>query len=91
LLAQRYSRPSPALFLDRDGEIIKDRDHICESPDNRWIKLAELFPRDELEDGYAAQFCKVYRAPAKPFRMALRSLLHVAPRPCGSVGSPGIL
>ena len=31
------------------------------SGDNRWIKLAELIPWDELEDDYAAQFCKGYR------------------------------
>jgi transposase, IS5 family len=29
------------------------------SGDNRWIKLAELIPWYELEDEYAAQFCKV--------------------------------
>jgi histidinol phosphatase-like enzyme len=62
LLAQRYFGPTPALFLDRDGVIIKDRDPICEPPDNRWIKLAELFPGDELEDVYAAQLCKGYGA-----------------------------
>ena len=28
------------------------------SGDNSWIKLAELIPWDELEDDYAAQFCK---------------------------------
>ena len=31
------------------------------SGDNRWIKLAELIPWDELEDDYAAQFCKGHR------------------------------
>ena len=45
------------------------------SGDNRWIKLAELIPWDELEDDYAAQFCKGYGAPAKPFRMALGALI----------------
>ena len=45
------------------------------SGDNRWIKLAELIPWDELEDDYAAQFCKVFGAPAKPFRMALGALI----------------
>jgi hypothetical protein len=59
------------LFLDRDGVIIESRDHIYEPPDNRWIKLAELIPWNELEDGYAAQFCKGFGAPAKLFRMAL--------------------
>ena len=45
------------------------------SGDNRWIKLAELIPWDELEDDYAAQFCKAFGAPAKPFRMALGALI----------------
>jgi hypothetical protein len=45
------------------------------SGDNRWIKLAELIPWDELEDEYAAQFCKGFGAPAKPFRMALGALI----------------
>ena len=45
------------------------------SGDNRWIKLAELIPWNELQDDYAAQFCKGCRAPAKPFRMALGALI----------------
>jgi hypothetical protein len=45
------------------------------SGDNRWIKLAELIPWDELEDDYAAQFCKGFGAPAKPFRLALGALI----------------
>jgi len=45
------------------------------SGDNRWIKLADLIPWDELEDDYAAQFCKGFGAPAKPFRMALGALI----------------
>ena len=45
------------------------------SGDNRWIKLAELIPWDELEGDYAAQFCKGFGAPAKPFRMALGTLI----------------
>ena len=43
--------------------------------DNRWIKLAQLIPWDELEDDYASQFCKGFGAPAKPFRMALGALI----------------
>lgn len=42
---------------------------------NRWIKLVELIPWDELEDDYESQFCKGFGAPAKPFRMALRALI----------------
>ena len=49
------------------------------SGDNRWIKLAELIPWDELEDDYEAQFCKGFGAPAKPFRMALGCLDHQGP------------
>jgi transposase len=45
------------------------------SDDNRWIKLAELIPWDELEGDYASQFCKGFGAPAKPFRMALGALI----------------
>jgi len=45
------------------------------SGENRWIKLADLIPWDELEDDYAAQFCKGFGAPAKPFRMALGALI----------------
>ncbi len=45
------------------------------SGENRWIKLAELIPWDELEDDYASQFCKGFGAPAKPFRMALGALI----------------
>ena len=59
------------MFLDRDGVIIESSDHIYEPPDNRWIKLADLIPWNELEDGYAAQFYKGFGAPAKLFRMAL--------------------
>ena len=37
--------------------------------------MAELIPWNELEDYYAAQFCKGLGAPAKPFRMALGALM----------------
>ncbi len=43
--------------------------------DNRWLKLAELIPWDELEDDYAAKLCKGFGAPAEPFRMALGALI----------------
>jgi hypothetical protein len=45
---------------------------------NRWIKLAELIPWDELEDDDAAQFCRGFGALAKPFRMALGALIMKA-------------
>lgn len=41
------------------------------SGDNRWIKLAELIPWDELEDDYAWQSWKGFGAPPKLFRMML--------------------
>jgi hypothetical protein len=42
---------------------------------NRWIKLAELIPWDELEVDYVAQFLKGFGAPVTPFRMALDALI----------------
>jgi hypothetical protein len=55
-----------AFFLPFGGKL---------SGDNRWIKLAELIPWNELEDYYAAQYCKGFGAPAKPFRIALGALI----------------
>jgi len=43
--------------------------------DNRLIKLAGLIPWDELEDDYAAQFCKGFGTPAKLFLMVLGALI----------------
>ncbi len=57
---------SEDFFLPFDGTL---------SGDNRWIKLAELIPWDELEDDFAAKFCNGFGAPAKSFRMALGALL----------------
>jgi IS5 family transposase len=48
------------------------------SRDNRWIKLAELIPWEDLEDDFASQFCMGFGAPAKPFRMALGALIMKA-------------
>ncbi len=45
------------------------------SDDDRWIKLAEFIPWDELEDEDAAQFCKGFKAPANTIRMALVALI----------------
>jgi IS5 family transposase len=43
---------------------------------NRWIKLAELIPWEEFEEKYAEQFSESgLGAPAKPFRVALGSLI----------------
>jgi IS5 family transposase len=62
----RYQLSLENFFLPFGGKL---------SGDNRWIKLAELIPWDELEDDYASQFCKGFGAPAKPFRMALGALI----------------
>jgi hypothetical protein len=45
------------------------------SGDNRWIKLADLIPWDELEDDSASQFCKGVGATCKPFRVELGALI----------------
>lgn len=46
------------------------------NPDNRWVRLAELIPWDEFEESYADQFAQSGQgAPAKPFRLALGSLI----------------
>jgi hypothetical protein len=46
------------------------------NPNNRWVKLAELIPWDEFEEEYAQQFdTDGQGAPAKPFRLALGSLI----------------
>jgi len=43
---------------------------------NRWVKLAEMIPWEELEEKYAEQFAESgMGAPAKPFRMALGALI----------------
>lgn len=43
--------------------------------DNRWVKLAEVIPWKEFEPQYAQQFSQTMGATAKPFRMALGSLI----------------
>jgi hypothetical protein len=45
------------------------------SGENRWVKLADLIPWNELEHHYASQFSKGFGAPAKSFRMALGALI----------------
>ena len=42
--------------------------------DNRWVKMAELIPWDDIERNYAAGFVN-NGAPAHPARMALGSLI----------------
>jgi transposase, IS5 family len=43
-------------------------------PENRWVRLAELIPWEEIEDAYAKKFRRG-GAPAKPSRLAFGSLL----------------
>lgn len=43
-------------------------------PDNRWVKLEELMPWEELEETYASQFNATIGAPAKPVRLAFGAL-----------------
>lgn len=43
-------------------------------PDNRWVRMADLVPWDEVEKAYAEGFGKT-GAPAHPARMALGALL----------------
>jgi IS5 family transposase len=45
------------------------------SPDNRWVKMAELIPWSEFEAEYAENFPTEMAAPAKSFRMALGALI----------------
>jgi len=45
------------------------------NPENRWIKKAEMIPRDTIETEYAKLFPSHTGMPAKPLRMALGSLL----------------
>jgi transposase, IS5 family len=45
------------------------------SPDNRWVKMAQIIPWSEFESEYAANFPADKGAPAKSFRMALGALI----------------
>lgn len=44
-------------------------------PDNRWVKLSEIIPWDDIEDKYAELFPANCGMPAKPLRMALGALI----------------
>ncbi len=45
------------------------------SPNNRWIKLANLLPWEEIEEDYAKNFPSRRGAPGKSARMALAALI----------------
>ncbi len=62
----RHQLSLAAFFLPFGGQLLGD---------NRWIKLAEPIPWNELEDDYATHFCKGFGAPVKSFCMALGALI----------------
>lgn len=43
--------------------------------ENRWVIMSKIIPWEEFEEEYAKQFAENKGAPAKPFRMALGSLI----------------
>jgi hypothetical protein len=45
------------------------------NPNNRWVKLAQILPWEEIEEKYAKSFPSKRGAPAKSARMALGSLI----------------
>ena len=45
------------------------------SPNNRWVKKANMIPWNIIEEHYAKLFSDKVGMPAKPLRMALGSLL----------------
>ena len=45
------------------------------NPDKRWLRMVDLIPWDELEDKYSSLFKSKTGNVAKPFRMALGSLI----------------
>jgi len=45
------------------------------SQENRWVILAQVIPWSEFEKEYAQNFTEKTGAPAKPFRIALGSLI----------------
>lgn len=44
-------------------------------PENRWVKISQMIPWDEIEEKYKENFSKKIGRPAKPVRMALGSHL----------------
>lgn len=44
------------------------------NPENRWIKLAQIIPWDEIEKEYASKFAGFKGNVAKPARLAFGSL-----------------
>ena len=67
-----YRRSSPGQLSFQDF-YLPFGGHLC--GDNRWVKLAEFIPWDDLEDHYAEQLDAQLGTPAKPFRVALGALI----------------
>ena len=63
---ERQSPPPEKFELPFEGKL---------SPNNRWVIMAELIPWDDFEEEYAKLFSIEKGAPAKPFRMALGTLM----------------
>ena len=57
---------SIAEFISPFGEL---------DPENRWVKITEMIPWQELEPRYAEQFCEDNGKPGLPFRMAMGTLI----------------
>jgi transposase, IS5 family len=67
LKSSACSPPSPSDFeLPSCGRL---------SPDNRWVKMAQIIPWSEFESEYAENSPTEKGAPAKSFRMALGALI----------------
>ena len=56
--------------------------------DDRWIKLAELIPWDELEDDYAAEFCRAHQQNHFAWRWVHHHWLMWR---CGVLGGVGLI
>ena len=81
-LKEIKSRASPPASLYRKAELVSlppldfELANGCKlSPDNRWVKMAQLIPWLEFESEYAENFPTEMGAPAKSFRMALGALI----------------
>ncbi len=66
-----YRKPSPQLTID--DFILPFSGKL--SAENRWVKMAEIIPWDEIEEEYAFMFPSDRGNVAKPVRMALGSLI----------------
>ena len=63
---ERLSPPSEKFELPFEGKL---------STSNRWVIMASLIPWDDFEEEYAKLFSAEKGAPAKPFRIALGTLI----------------